>query len=101
MPQTPAPLSPERLQQIRQLQGEWLIATAGKPHRHQPQLATTYAGELLSHIEARDAQVREQLQRLLYPEAFLAHLEGDDRIRCRAHNMYVRLAAQRLGLSLD
>ena len=52
----PAPLSAERLAEIRELQAEWKAYAAKKAYTsNPPQLATTYAGELLAAYDAQAA----------------------------------------------
>lgn len=103
----PTPLSAERLAEIRTLQGEWTSYAASKPWRaagSTPQLATTYAGELLAHLDAREAAFASVLKGLLAevrPVAAGFDPKAQERMRINAiYNRDIHVAAAVLGIDL-
>ncbi len=105
MPDTPKPelLSDERLTEIQAADDEFLGYCLLKPHWHPselPHVATTHRHQLLAHLAARDAEVRQVLVGLLvrerdYGRSKLAKgfAEAD-----RAHNARIHAALVALRL---
>lgn len=96
---TPAALSAERLKDIRALQAEWREYADKYPHRNQPHLATTYAGELLAEVDRlkTEAVQREEQARELSREVEVLRRFGNKDCLAQADEY---LAAS-LGIDLN